>query len=114
MSVPLRAARDLSRPVDLAHLARQTMGNADLEREVLRLFLKQSERVLAKMADPSGNTAELAHALVGSARGIGAWQVAAEAEALEALARSGGDGMEAIRALTDSVAAANAFIRSLG
>lgn len=114
MSVPFRAARDLSRPVDLAHLARQTMGNAELEREVLRLFLKQSDRVLAKLSDPAGNTAEIAHALVGSARGIGAWQVAAEAEALETLARSGGDCSETVLRLKDSVAVANAFIRSLG
>ncbi len=38
-----------ARPVDLAHLSRQTMGDRDLEREVLSLFLHQVQVVGDRM-----------------------------------------------------------------
>lgn len=66
-----------SRPVDLAHLARQTMGDRDLEREVLGLFIQQAlqtrDRILA--ADLVERM-RLAHMLKGSARGVGAFAIA--------------------------------------
>jgi HPt (histidine-containing phosphotransfer) domain-containing protein len=73
------------RPIDLVHLARMTLGERSLEREVLALFDRQSTLLLARMrsAAPAG-VATLAHTLKGSARGIGAWRVARAAEALEA------------------------------
>jgi HPt (histidine-containing phosphotransfer) domain-containing protein len=72
------------RPIDLVHLARTTLGDRSLEREVLHLFDRQSTLLIARMrtAAPSG-VATLAHTLKGSARGIGAWRVARAAEALE-------------------------------
>jgi HPt (histidine-containing phosphotransfer) domain-containing protein len=72
------------RPIDLVHLARTTLGDRSLEREVLQLFDRQSTLLIARMrtAAPSG-VATLAHTLKGSARGIGAWRVARAAEALE-------------------------------
>jgi HPt (histidine-containing phosphotransfer) domain-containing protein len=79
---PLAAPDD--RPIDLVHLARTTLGDRSLEREVLHLFDRQSTLLIARMrtAAPSG-VATLAHTLKGSARGIGAWRVARAAEALE-------------------------------
>lgn len=73
------------RPIDLVHLARMTLGERSLEREVLALFDKQATILLTRMrsAAPAG-VATLAHTLKGSARGIGAWRVARAAEALEA------------------------------
>lgn len=73
-----------SRPVDLAHLARQTMGDRDLEREVLALFLHQAQVVGDRMegATPQERSL-LAHGLKGSARGIGAFRVADIADAVE-------------------------------
>jgi HPt (histidine-containing phosphotransfer) domain-containing protein len=73
------------RPIDLVHLARNTMGDRSLEREVLQLFDRQSALLIARMrAAAPGGIAMLAHTLKGSARGIGAWRVARAAEALEA------------------------------
>src|SRR5690349_5709477 len=72
------------RPIDLVHLARTTLGDRSLEREVLQLFDRQSTLLLARMrAAAPGGMVMLAHTLKGSARGIGAWRVARAAEALE-------------------------------
>src|SRR5205814_2836488 len=70
--------------IDTKHLARMTLGDERLEQEILQLFLCQAEMMLGRMANqPSNVIAALSHILVGSARGIGAWKVAAAAEALE-------------------------------
>ena len=77
----------MSRPVDLVHLSRYTLGNRDIEREVLELFRTQSSLYLRKLKDAMSNRAwrEAAHTIKGSARGIGAWHVATAAAAAEAL-----------------------------
>ena len=92
------------RPVDLVHLSRTTMGDPSLEREVLRLFDRQSTLLIARMrsAAPAG-MATLAHTLKGSARGIGAWRVARAAEALELASSAGPD---AVADALDQLAAA--------
>jgi HPt (histidine-containing phosphotransfer) domain-containing protein len=70
--------------IDLEHLSHMTLGERGLEIEVLRLFERQAELLLARMREvgPEG-VATLAHTLSGSAKGIGAWRVAAAAEATE-------------------------------
>jgi hypothetical protein len=71
--------------IDVAHLARMTLGDRKLEREVLELFDRQAGLLLARMREvEAAGIASLAHTLVGSARGVGAWRVAAAAEAVEA------------------------------
>ena len=66
-----------ARPVDRAHLARQTMGDRELEREVLAMFVHQSLSVRDQIADADARQRVLlAHGLKGSARGIGAFAVA--------------------------------------
>jgi HPt (histidine-containing phosphotransfer) domain-containing protein len=91
------------RPIDLVHLARTTMGDRSLEREVLQLFDRQSTLLIARMrAAAPGGLAYLAHTMKGSARGIGAWRVARAAEALELA----GGADETARAL-DQLAAAS-------
>jgi HPt (histidine-containing phosphotransfer) domain-containing protein len=87
-NAPALAPED--RPIDLVHLARMTMGDRSLEREVLQLFDRQSALLIARMraAAPAG-IATLAHTLKGSARGIGAWRVARAAETLELAAPAG-------------------------
>ena len=76
-----------SRPVDLVHLSRYTLGDRELEREVLGLFCTQStiyiERLRAARSDKDWKDA--AHSLKGSASAIGAWRVAEAAEHAEAL-----------------------------
>ena len=73
-------------PLDLAHLARHTFDDRDLQREVLALFETQSAIWMDRLrqAADAGERGEAAHSLKGSARGIGAWQVAELAERLEA------------------------------
>ena len=93
------------RPIDLVHLARTTLGDRGLEREVLQLFERQSTLLIARMrsAEPAG-IVTLAHTLKGSARGIGAWRVAHAAEALElAGARDGeiGSALDRLNAASD-------------
>jgi HPt (histidine-containing phosphotransfer) domain-containing protein len=71
-------------PIDRKHLARMTLGDLSLEREVLTLFDRQANMLLARMtsAEPAV-VAALAHTIKGSARGIGAFGVAYAAEAVE-------------------------------
>lgn len=73
------------RPVDLVHLARVTLGERSLEREVLNLFRSQSGRCLARIEKTRDETGfrEAVHAIKGSARGIGAWKVAELAAEIE-------------------------------
>lgn len=73
---------------DLAHLDRQTAGDADLQQEVLGLFRDQCRRMLAQIAaaDASGDAhavAAAAHTLKGAALGVGAFQVAEAAASVE-------------------------------
>ncbi len=86
--------------LDREHLFQMTLGDASLEGEVLRLFERQCAMLLARMAgaEPAAIKA-MAHTLVGSARGIGAWRVASAARALEDTVDHGGDLAGAIARL---------------
>jgi HPt (histidine-containing phosphotransfer) domain-containing protein len=93
------------RPLDLVHLSRQTLGDRHLEREVLAIFRQQARKVLFQLealTDPS-NRLEIAHALNGSAKGVGAWRVATAAEALEEVARSGKNAGEQVAILAECI-----------
>jgi HPt (histidine-containing phosphotransfer) domain-containing protein len=65
------------RPVDLAHLSRQTMGDREVEREVLQLFVHQTEAVRGRILRAGlQERASLAHALKGAASSVGAFRIA--------------------------------------
>jgi HPt (histidine-containing phosphotransfer) domain-containing protein len=82
--VPARALLPAEGPIDLNHLSRMTLGDRSLEREVLALFDRQSDMLLARIrAGDSTVVGAAAHTLKGSALGIGAWCVARAAEAVE-------------------------------
>lgn len=87
MLAPEGPLPSFERPIDLVHLARQTLGDPELEREVLGLFVVQARSVLGMLAEAADQRRrmELAHTLKGSARSVGAWRVAADAEGCEAL-----------------------------
>jgi len=71
-------------PIDVGHLARTSLGDRDLELQVLELFDRQAEMLLGCMPEVDrAGVASAAHMLAGSARAIGAWRVADAAEALE-------------------------------
>jgi HPt (histidine-containing phosphotransfer) domain-containing protein len=70
--------------IDMQHLARMTLGERSLEREVLGLFARQAEMLLPRIrAGTPAVAAAFAHTLRGSALGIGAWRLARAAEAVE-------------------------------
>ncbi len=111
------SASNFDRPVDLVHLARYTLGNRSLEREVLGLFHTQSEIYLQRLkeADKDKDWADAAHTIKGSARGIGAWQIAKSAEAAELLSgktRKSG-ALEVLKELERLIGEANGYIESL-
>lgn len=99
------------RPVDLVHLARHTLGNRDLEREVLQIFVRQSAIYLDRIRDATTVTERqmAAHTIKGSARGIGAWQVADIAEGLE----NPGPANDLVGELAEAVKKTNGFISGL-
>jgi HPt (histidine-containing phosphotransfer) domain-containing protein len=103
-------------PIDVRHLARMTLGDSSLEREVLQLFERQAEILLARMqrAAPDAAAAH-AHTLKGSSSGIGAWKVARAAEAVEFAATSNGpaDVTAAIGCLGSAIAEARTVIAEL-
>lgn len=75
--------------IDTEHLARMTLGDRSLEREVLVLFDQQVNVMVARLdAADRAATLAVAHTLKGSAHGIGAWSVAKAAQAVECAARS--------------------------
>jgi HPt (histidine-containing phosphotransfer) domain-containing protein len=74
----------VEQPIDVNHLARMTLGDASLEREVLQLYDRQATMLLARMRQAApAVAAACAHTLKGSSTGIGAWRVARMAEAVE-------------------------------
>ncbi|MCM2455028.1 Hpt domain-containing protein [Rhizobium sp. CG4] len=73
-----------SKPVDLAHLAKQTMGDKDLEIEILQLFARNTRVILHELADADhAKIVALAHRLKGSADAVGAFRVSTAARDLE-------------------------------
>jgi hypothetical protein len=100
--------------IDLAHLARMTMGEAGLDREVLTLFDRQAGLLLARMQGaPAPLVAAFAHTLKGSARGVGAWRVAEAAGAVEIRAAQPEDRAAALARLAVAVDEAKALIAGL-
>jgi len=104
-------------PVDLAHLARYTLGDRALEREVLELFRSQSAAQLERLraAGSEKDWGDTAHSLKGSARAVGAWRMALAAERAEALRFGAPEGEKAayIDELDASLKEADAYIRSV-
>ena len=106
----------VAQAIDVDHLARMTLGEHDLERDVLQLFDLQAAILLARMTDGTPQAvAVLAHTLNGSARGIGAWKVSQAAEALERAATGPAPVVsgDAIGRLSVAVAEAHAAISEL-
>lgn len=95
--------------VDLEHLHQYTSGDLALESEIYGLFREQVRiwlRLLVVDGDAEG-WAAAAHSLKGSARGLGAHQLAAACEVAEAVILSGTTeravALEAIRGHVDAV-----------
>ena len=85
------SARGRKHPVDLVHLAKQTLGDRSLELEVLRMFDQMSKAYFSRI-EQSTSIDELLrhlHTLKGAAAGIGAVSIAELAGAAEAELKAG-------------------------
>jgi HPt (histidine-containing phosphotransfer) domain-containing protein len=96
--------------LDLAHLERMTLGERELEREVLNLFVQQSADLLARLEKLPREGASLAHTLKGSARGIGAFAVADAADDLERRLRQGLSVTAEVAVLAEAIGSAQLAI----
>jgi HPt (histidine-containing phosphotransfer) domain-containing protein len=76
-------------PIDLVLLARQSLGDQNLELELLEMFQRQAARIIAQLTQAASEDykgrADLAHRLKGSALAVGARRVAQAAGRFEAL-----------------------------
>ncbi|WP_209017285.1 Hpt domain-containing protein [Roseibium aggregatum] len=100
-------------PIDLVQLATNTLGNRDLEVQVLHLFKSQSSNTLERLADETDASVrrDLIHTLKGSARAIGAERVAQVCETLETSMTGASEG--SCEALCAAVMEANSYIVDL-
>lgn len=91
--------------IDEDHLARMTLGDEILEREVLEIFARQTTLILARIAGLDGaRLAAAAHTLKGSASGLGAWRLAKAAERVEQAAAGQDDFSAAVVAFEAAAA----------
>ena len=74
------------KPVDLVYLSSLTMGDRNLEKEILSMFCAQLDQYLEALAksDERSDLNKAAHTLKGAARSIGAFRLADLASAVEA------------------------------
>lgn len=98
--------------LDLDHLSQQTLGNRDLQRQILELFLGHSRQQVELLKESTGRREqrEAAHAIVGSARAIGAFDVARIAGEIE---RGEGSAEAEFVALAKAVEETRDFIVAL-
>lgn len=98
------------KPLDLGHLAAQTLDDRDLQSEVLRLFIHATEMFTAQLAEADDAARKaLAHKLGGSARAIGAFTLS---ELTEVLEKTPGDA-SALKAVQDEIVRVKDFIASI-
>lgn len=111
-----RDQRSRYRPIDMAHLARQTLGDRGLEQEVLRMF-DDATRTYYGRLERSTSVDDLLrhlHTLKGAALGVGARAIAQLAAAAESDLRGGLPvNPEQIHDLGMAIAECSAFIESM-
>lgn len=107
------------RPVDMAHLARYTGGDAALNAEILQLFDTQADELVTRLqmlleaGDKKGWHA-VNHSIKGAARGIGAFALANAAEVAEPLdpATNAEQAKSALAELKTNAMAVQLFIKA--
>ena len=100
--------RDATQMIDHQHLSKYTMGDRELEQEVLDLFAEQLPTIVAKLqrADSANAWFEAAHTLKGSARAVGANSIAELALQAEKLKDSRAEfDLQSLQSATDHVIA---------
>ena len=105
-----------NRVLDLVHLARQSLGDPGLEKEILRIYSDASHAYCGRVQS-ARNLDELKislHSLKGASAGVGATFVASAARAAEAELRETGDVCAETRAdLAVTVEEVNTYISEL-
>lgn len=76
----LEVGIDMSDAIDWTHLDQQTMGEGEIAREVLKLFVQHLDAASQTLSVDDVELGDKVHKLKGSARGVGAWKVAEIAE----------------------------------
>ena len=79
------------RPIDLVHLAKQCLGDENLELEILRLFDTTVKTYFGRL-ELAANYDDLAlnlHSIKGAASGVGAWTIADLAKGCETEMQAG-------------------------
>ncbi|MCG6122526.1 MAG: Hpt domain-containing protein [Microvirga sp.] len=102
--------------LDRDHLARQTFDDVDLQIELIELFRTQCRRLTPVVAGEGAlkERADAAHTLKGGALGVGAFAIAAAAQAAEgALREQGALAPDLLAALTHAIAAFEAHVAQL-
>jgi HPt (histidine-containing phosphotransfer) domain-containing protein len=100
-------------PIDIAHLERMALGNADLQREVLAMFSAQAASLVGTLGTSLSDARALVHTLKGSARAIGAFRVADAAASLEAVIHSGDDPGQTLAELNEAIGQARTAIDAI-
>ncbi len=104
------AGNAAGRPIDLDHIARQTMGDKALELEVLQLFARQARASMKDLSECTGQArSDAAHRLKGSAQAVGAIRVSQTTQTLE----DHPDDPAALSAVATAVIEAENFIQSV-
>lgn len=104
------------RPIDLVHLAKQTLGDPGLETEVLIMFDQISRGYLGRLRESltSEEVTHNLHSLKGAALGIGARTIVNTAVAAEGELRKSGDlCAETVADLAMAVEETSAYIAHL-
>lgn len=80
-----------ARPIDLVHLAKQCLGDENLELEILRLFDTTVATYFGRLqqAEMFDDLAINLHSIKGAASGVGAWTIADAAKACEVELQAG-------------------------
>lgn len=121
-TVSVRAGETLAqepahyRPIDLVHLAKQTLGDRGLELEILRLFDQSSKTLYQRLVDAQTREERVLnmHSLKGAAAGIGAYTIADIARGGEAaLNETGKVDPEVLSDLGVAVEEVSVFIADL-
>lgn len=108
--------RKAQRPIDLVHLARQSLGDPGLEEEILRMFEQIVSTYMARVREGAQveDVSFSLHALRGAAGGVGATSIAALATEAEAeLTPEGHLGAERVADLGLAVEEVRTFIAEL-
>lgn len=85
--------------IDFEHLDRQTMGDRELAVEVMQIFVDQLQSRMTGLDADDPDLKKIAHSIKGSARGVGAWALAQQAERLELATKAICDELEELKTI---------------